>query len=352
MTFDPSALTTQDLQQLRQFLAEADYTTGTLAEILGIPGGERLLADVARTSLLHADYLGSSPAATLGKLFLLCAATPKSTLHGLPRQLLTFLYEHDLVEIDADTMCAFGKVTMSEIRGYIYMADRLFENRFGEITVPSHQDICMPPHASSFELMRAITRTPRRASVLDIGCGSGCLALPLARSGCAVTAIDICGRAVAFAQANAILNDVAARFEHASWIDFQPSQRYEHIVFNSPDAATAFEFLTAGMPRLLAPGGLAQVWLTCEVLAEDDGVDGTIAREIGTGSFAWTAEPNDGSPFSLGRAAVESGKRPQNTLLVTNPSEWRGYVRSLRDRGVAEVASVVIQVGHRLPGRG
>jgi SAM-dependent methyltransferase len=347
VNFDPETLARNDLNHLRKYLDDAGYATGKLAEVLGIPGSETLLADVARNSFIYADDLGSSPASILARLFLLCAAAPANILEALPKPLSKALRGYGLVEVDDETKHTLGKITISEVNGYYYLADRLFENRSGEIFVTDNENICMPPHASSLELMKAIALVPHGSSVLDIGCGSGCLTLPLAQSVDTITGIDVCGRAVAFARANALLNGVKARFEQMDWKDHYPRQRYDHIVFNSPDAATAFEFAATGISRLLADDGLAQIWLPCEVLAEDGSINETIARGISVDSFNHRVIINENSPFSLSRQAVESGIPPRHTLLVSDPSKWRQYVSTLRARSVAEVASIVIEISHR-----
>ncbi len=347
-TFDPGTLAGHELEDLRQGLLDADYRTEALAKSLGVAGAQALLSDTARISLLCCDSLGTSPSAILGQLFLLCAPVPARVFGGLPRPLAQSLREHGLVQAGPGTQQVLGRVSMTEIDGSYFLADRLFENRSGAITVTMPDDVCMPPHASSFELMRAITRGPGGSAVLDVGCGSGCLSLPLARAADLVTGIDISRRAIAFARANASLNGVTAHFEHAAWKEYDPRQRYDHIVFNTPGPAVAFDFVTAGIPRLLAPGGRAEVWLTCEVLAQDGDVGGTVDRMSSLGApFSWRIVVNDGSPCALSRAAVTSRRRPGHTLVVRHPSEWRGYVESLHRRGVVEIASIVLEITRR-----
>jgi SAM-dependent methyltransferase len=348
VTFDPSTLAGRDLQYLRAGLLAAGYRSETLADSLRVKGAAALMSDIARISLICCDSLGTSPSAVLGKLFLLCAPVPMRVFGKLPRPLTQSLHEHGLVHIDSGGQHVIGRVSITEVDEFYFLADRLFENRFGTITVTTPDDVCMTPHASSFELMKAIARGRAGSAVLDVGCGSGCLSLPLARPAGHVTGIDTSGRAVAFARANASLNGVRAQFEQAAWQNYDSQQRYDHILFNTPGPSTAFDFVTAGIPRFLAPGGRAEVWLTCEVLAEDGDIRGTVDRMS-------TIEPpfdlrimvNDRSPCSLSREAVASRRRPGHTLVVKHPAEWRAYVDSLHSRGVVEVASIVLEITHR-----
>lgn len=345
MIFDPDRLAEHDLRPLGNLLLDAGYRTGTLAQSLRLEGAEALLADAARNSFIHCDSLGTSPPAILGRLFLLCAPVRAPIFGRLPGSLVRALCEHGLVQPAADGRHVVGKVSITETGGYYFLADRLFENRFGDISITTFTEICMPPHASSLELSNAIAQVYRGSAVLDIGCGSGCLSLPLAGSADHVTGIDISSRAVAFARANASLNGVRARFAHAGWEQFDSQENYDQVFFNSPDASEAFRFINNGIPRFLRWGGHAQVWLYCEVLADDGGVQGTVRRMSTLGQqFDVRILVNDGSPFSLNREALARGRRPPRTLLVKHPSEWHGYVDSLRSRDVVEVVSIVLDI--------
>lgn len=316
-----------------------------MADLLGLSDPEALLADAARHSVIYGDAAGESPTAVLARLFVFCAPVAADSFEVLPGSLKRELLEHELVEIDPDGEFATGNVTISEVGGRYYLADRLFENIFGTLSVTMNADKCMPPHASSFELARAIGQRAAGSAALDVGCGSGCLTLPLARSGGAVTGIDIGGRAIEFARANASLNGVRALFEQTGWAEFDPGVRYDRVLFNAPDAAAAFGFVSAGVPRLLAAGGVAHVWLWCEVLAGDGDVHAAVAR-LGRVDPPLTVRVviNERSPFSLGRAAIAQGTRPPNTLLVERTSDWARYVASLRARDVVEVASLVLEI--------
>jgi SAM-dependent methyltransferase len=242
-------------------------------------------------------------------------------------------------------MHVIGNVSISEIGGGFYLADRLFENLFGEIKISLPVDVCMPPHASSLELMKAVGGPRRSSSALDVGCGSGCLTLPLTRTAENVTGIDISGRSVAFARVNASLNSVEAKFEQSAWQDYHFSKRYDHIIFNSPDATSASAFVTEGIPKFLTDEGNAQIWLTCEALARDRNIHAAVNRLTTIRPpFKLRIMVNEQSPFSLSRDEIMSGKRPRRTLLVVHSHEWADYIDALRSRSVVEVASVVLDI--------
>jgi HemK-related putative methylase len=109
---------------------------------------------------------------------------------------------------------------------------------------------------------------------LDVGTGSGALAVSLARRGATVTATDINPRAVHCARANALHHDLAHLLEVREGDLFAPvaDERFDLIVFNppfyprpardmadrawaaGPDSETVRRFLRVS-PRHLRPGG-------------------------------------------------------------------------------------------------
>jgi release factor glutamine methyltransferase len=121
----------------------------------------------------------------------------------------------------------------------------------------------------------AVTRDDR---VLDVGTGSGALALLAARQGARATGVDIAPLAVRCAEANAYRNGLAARahFLVSDLFAALPSEaRYSLIVFNPPflngrptswfertlfdPAHAALLRFTSQVRQFLAPGGTALV---------------------------------------------------------------------------------------------
>ncbi len=116
--------------------------------------------------------------------------------------------------------------------------------------------------------------------VLDLGCGSGVVAVFAARRGARVTATDINPAAVRCTRINALLNRVETQVETAVGDLFAPlaGRVFDLIVFNPPffrgrprDALdhawrgeAVFERFAAGLDRHLAPGGQAWVLLSTD----------------------------------------------------------------------------------------
>ncbi|MEU5219669.1 HemK2/MTQ2 family protein methyltransferase [Streptomyces sp. NPDC020807] len=72
------------------------------------------------------------------------------------------------------------------------------------------------------------------SAVLDVGTGSGVLALLAARRGAAVTAVDVSRQAVRTARMNARRNRLPVRVEHADATDCVPGGRFDLVLSNPP----------------------------------------------------------------------------------------------------------------------
>ncbi|MGX1547320.1 HemK2/MTQ2 family protein methyltransferase [Streptomyces adustus] len=118
------------------------------------------------------------------------------------------------------------------------------------------------PQTDTALLGRMLCREPitSRTEVLDLGTGSGVLALEAARCGARVTAVDISWRALAAAWCNALLNGQAVRVRHGDLVAAVPGRRFDLVVTNPPYVPTP-----AGDA---APRGRARAW--------DAGTDGRL----------------------------------------------------------------------------
>jgi len=109
------------------------------------------------------------------------------------------------------------------------------------------------PQADTRLLRRALHREPitDRTHVLDLGTGSGALAVEAARLGGRVTAVDISWRAVAAAWLNGVLNGQSLRVRHGDLASAVPGRRF-HLVLANPPYVPA--------PGAAPPRGPARAW--------------------------------------------------------------------------------------------
>jgi release factor glutamine methyltransferase len=92
------------------------------------------------------------------------------------------------------------------------------------------------PQTDTGLLRRALRleRITSHTEVLDLGTGSGALAVEAARLGAQVTAVDISWRALAAAWCNALLNGQTVRVRHGDLASAVPGRRFDLVVTNPP----------------------------------------------------------------------------------------------------------------------
>jgi len=124
-------------------------------------------------------------------------------------------------------------------------------------------DVLIPRHDTETLVDEALARMPRAESVLDIGTGSGCIAVVLASRipQAAVTAVDLSAEALVVARRNAERNGVAIEFLHGSLLEPVAGRHFDLIVSNPPyipsrDIETLQPEVRDFDPRAALDGGL------------------------------------------------------------------------------------------------
>lgn len=136
------------------------------------------------------------------------------------------------------------------------------------------------------ELLVDLALERRPSTVLDLGTGSGAIALAIKKHlpTAKVTAVEASAAALAVAQRNAVKHNLAVDFVHARWFESVGGRRFDLIVSNPPyvakgdahlkdlsyepqsalvsgaDGLDAIREIVPQAPRHLAPGG----WLLIE----------------------------------------------------------------------------------------
>lgn len=104
----------------------------------------------------------------------------------------------------------------------------------------------------------ALARLPPRGKVLDMGTGSGAIAVAIAHSRpeADVTALDVSEEALAVAARNAQRNRARVRFLHSDWFGAVAGERFDLIVSNPPYIADGDRHLSEGDLRFEPSGAL------------------------------------------------------------------------------------------------
>jgi release factor glutamine methyltransferase len=97
-------------------------------------------------------------------------------------------------------------------------------------------DVLIPRHDTETLVNEALSRNPAAGTVLDVGTGSGCIAVILAAKlpAAAVTAVDISANALTIARKNAEKHHVAIEFFQGSLFEPVPGRSFDLIVSNPP----------------------------------------------------------------------------------------------------------------------
>lgn len=104
----------------------------------------------------------------------------------------------------------------------------------------------------------AIERLPQGGRALDMGTGSGAIAVALAhtRTDAHVTALDVSAAALDMARANAASNGAAVRFLQSDWFAALGEERFDLIASNPPYIAAGDAHLSQGDLRFEPAGAL------------------------------------------------------------------------------------------------
>lgn len=102
-------------------------------------------------------------------------------------------------------------------------------------------DVLIPRHDTEVLVAEAVKRAPACAAILDIGLGSGCIAIALAKAlpDAAVCGVEPSSRALAVARENAGRNGVTLEFACGSLFEPIAGRRFDLIVSNPPYIPTA-----------------------------------------------------------------------------------------------------------------
>lgn len=216
-------------------------------------------------------------------------------------------------------------------------------------------DAVMPPGATTSEVAALAIRSGVRGAVLDVGTGSGALAILLARAGLGpVVATDISERALGFAAFNAQLNGVSIELVRGSGVEPVRGRRFGLIISNPPfvigpsrsltyrDSGVRGDGFVRGLvhdaAEMIEPGGYVQVTAdAAHVRGEDwagrlrSWVEGLACDSVALRGRSWEAQAY--AEFWLGLEAADTGA----PIGLARRKEWLDALASERIEGVTHI---------------
>ena len=201
---------------------------------------------------------------------------------------MCYLYAHDDEELSELAWIHYGRYLHQRLKGeptqYITQVQEFYGRPFRV-----SPDVLIPRPETEHLIEVALERTPRRGRAIDIGCGSGAIAVTWhLETGCTTAATDISLEAVQLARRNAAtlsagvefaVCDLASAFAAARFDlvlsnppyipvpeapnlqrevrDFEPAL----ALFGGPTGVEIYQRLIADAARIVKPGG----WLVMEI---------------------------------------------------------------------------------------
>lgn len=163
-----------------------------------------------------------------------------------------WLIAHDTDALSDSQIAAFQSLLSQRLQGRPIahlVGMREFYGRPFHVT----PDVLIPRPDTELLVELALARLPpdQPLDVLDLGTGSGCIAITLAleRPLARVTAVDRSAAALAIARSNADILNAPVEFLTSDWFAVLAGRRFDLIVGNPPYIATADPHLTRGDVR-------------------------------------------------------------------------------------------------------
>ena len=241
LCLDPPLITA-----LRDDLVCADWTVTTTDALLSSGASLALASDQLVPASVELATNGS-PAALLTRLFVLAEVLTSSecavafpTLSPAGATDLGLIQEREQGGFSARVDLRPHAATLPDAEGRPsrdknwWVASDLSQAQTG---LPPRQDYVLGIASASTTLLNLTIRKPVE-SALDLGCGSGVLALYLAEHVRKVTATDISERACMFTRFNAALNQVDIDVRQGSLFEPVSSDRFDLITSNPPFVIT------------------------------------------------------------------------------------------------------------------
>jgi hypothetical protein len=348
------------LHSLRDVLRTLDYSGRSLGQRLSAHDTEALLTRSGLYSFYYADDLADGALCDqMFALFWLNATLSARNYLRLPLQLRELLQDLRLVIKEGEQVR--GAVAILEVEDTLLLSDHPFVNAGNGILkfADGGSAFVMPVHASSFELLDHIAVDAGCRAILDIGCGSGALALLLAHRYERVSGVDINERAVAFSRVNAALNGQVVQFAHGDIKTMRSDRSFCHAVFNAPceipyrEVGTwegmALDEIAAIARRatkdLLSPGGLLQVHCVVSVPQSYETPREVLVEALqDAGSGDITVTVVSPSPFELNPTTIAGGEIPRDSHLLACPDDDGRLLNYLRENAIREAKAVILTI--------
>lgn len=362
----------EQIDALRSDLTAAGYRVDAVRALWG-PEADAALHRGRRLPAIRAlDRVGSTPVATLARLFLLGLPVSTTELQlALPSLGGAGAETLGLVSLVDDRA-----VPLLDLRPYSFADSRgpgewWIASDLGELATgaPLRLDHVLGVGGASLTL--AGLQLPGRARrALDLGTGSGIQALHAARGADQVVATDISARALELTRFNASLNELAVETRLGSLFEPVRGDRFDRMISNPPFVITPrdadvpdyeyrdggligdgiVEAVVRGVGDVLTIGGIAQLLGNWEYRATEDGLDRVRRWVDASGLDAWVIEREQQDPSLYAETWIRDGGTLPGTPEFDALHE--AWLRDFEARGVTGVGFGYLLLRRPDPERG
>jgi release factor glutamine methyltransferase len=159
--------------------------------------------------------------------------------------------------LDVDEAAAVSSLLQRRLEGEP-IAYLVREREFFGLMLHTTPDVLIPRPETELLVELALDRLPAHGRVLDMGTGSGAIAIAIAhaRPDAAVTALDVSEAALDVAQRNAARHGTSVRFLRSDWYGALADEPFDLIVSNPPYIVAQDPHLSQGDLRFEPLGAL------------------------------------------------------------------------------------------------
>ncbi|WP_182357348.1 DUF7059 domain-containing protein [Tomitella gaofuii] len=334
--------------RLREAFLAQGYDADTLLAILGDDGHDAL--GRGEPVPVRRAAAGAGHASTLIRLLLVGDDCPRGeAAAALAPVDIDEAVAAGLLEADGDSVRAALDVRPMDLgAGTRWMISDLDGSMRARATAPDH--VLGVGHAS-LSLLRATPTAPADA-VLDVGTGCGVQAVHAAGYARRVAATDVSARALEFAAAGCVLNDVDVELLRGPWYGPAAGRRFDRIVANPPfvvgrgtvdhtyrDSGLpldgASETMISGALAHLAPHGVATMLASWVHLRGEDWRSRVAGWLPDDGLEAWVVQRDVADPaLYVGTWMRDAGLDPRDPAHAALADDWLAHFEAAGVEGV------------------